>query len=691
MGTSDPSKVSVVRLALAFCLCFAVISVGAAGFLLYNRQARTVKSTEVSLVTVKPTLTAPSAFTPTSTVPTPFVSTQVVPSATPRPISNGKLPESVAWDTLKTLMSSGIPINDPVLIAQKYKGVGAIEPTVPSPAHGHEVGENTKIWMQNNDSKEFRQVSASLRYATPHLYFWVEDAVPYDLNNIQKISDAFENKIYPTDRQFFGNEWSPGIDGEIPLYVLYARNIGQGIAGYYDPSQEIPPAANPYSNAHEMFIISADTEDLTSSYDYGIFAHEFQHMIQYNADRNEEAWMNEGFSELAQLLNQYDTSGFDHLYLSNPDLQLNDWSPDIEKNGPHYGASFLFFTYILGRLGEQVTQAIVANTANGLDSIDAVFTQLNLKNPTGGQLTAADVFADWVVANYVRPNSMPGGLYAYKLYPDAPKANPTELFAACPLNTVARTVHQYAVKYLELFCKGTYTLDFQGAQEVPLLPADPHSGRYAFWSNKGDQSDMTLSREFDLSGVKGPVSIQYSAWYDMEKNVDYTFFSVSEDGKTWKTLKTPSGTDKNPGGGNLGWGYTGISSGWVQENVDLSAYAGKKIQLRFEYLTDAAVNLNGFMVDDISIPALNYQTDFEKDEGGWKGDGFVRVANSLPQTFRVSLIKGGSTTSVEPLVLDPTQHGTVKITIGANENITLVVSGTTRFTTQTASFQFSVR
>jgi bacillopeptidase F (M6 metalloprotease family) len=79
--------------------------------------------------------------------------------------------------------------------------------------------------------------------------------------------------------------------------------------------------------------------------------------------------------------------------------------------------------------------------------------------------------------------------------------------------------------------------------------------------------------------------------FDLEKDYDYLYVTVSEDGQSWKILKTPSGTDKNPSGNSYGWGYTGLSGSgksaeWVQESVDLSEFAGKKVQLRFEYVTD---------------------------------------------------------------------------------------------------------
>jgi hypothetical protein len=51
-------------------------------------------------------------------------------------------------------------------------------------------------------------------------------------------------------------------------------------------------------------------------------------------------------------------------------------------------------------------------------------------------------------------------------------------------------------------------------------------------------------------------------------------------------------------------------------------------------MTDAAVNGEDMLIDDVSVDAINYFSDFESDKGGWDANGFVRVQNALPQTFR---------------------------------------------------------
>ena len=59
------------------------------------------------------------------------------------------------------------------------------------------------------------------------------------------------------------------MDGDPRFYILYAGNLGVNLAGYYSSADELHPDAHPYSNAHEMFLISSDNVDLGDSYIYG--------------------------------------------------------------------------------------------------------------------------------------------------------------------------------------------------------------------------------------------------------------------------------------------------------------------------------------------------------------------------------------------------------------------------------------
>jgi immune inhibitor A len=149
------------------------------------------------------------------------------------------------------------------------------------------------------------------------------------------------------------------------------------------------------------------------------------------------------------------------------------------------------------------------------------------------------------------------------------------------------------------------------------LPTDVHSGKYAFWSNKGNESDMTLTREFDFTGVSGPIEISYWTWYDIEEDWDYLYPRSLHRWRKWEILKTPSGTDTTrPAIRTAGATPAGPAAGSRKPSTSRSL-PGRSVFIRFEYVTDAAVNGEGLLLDDVRIDAINYQSDFEADDGGW--------------------------------------------------------------------------
>ncbi len=599
--------------------------------------------------------------------------------------------DQIPTDTVTTLEDTVVPVNNPRDLACRLEGKCSIPETLPSGPY--KTGKKETFWITNTDTAKSFEVDATLQYLTPHAYFWVEDGVSYDEGEAKALVDDFETKMYPTDREFFGSEWSPGVDGDPHIYLLYARGIGGSVAGYFSSPDEYAPGAHDYSNAHEMFVFNADNSPLGDTYTYGVLAHEFQHMIHWNQDRNESSWINEGFSELAVLLNDYYVSGADDEYASNPDVQLTDWGSDPGTNGPHYGSAFLFLTYFLDRFGKEATQQLVHDQQNSMDSVDNVLKSINATDAvTGEPILANDLFMDWAVANYLLDALVGDGRFAYSNYSRAPQTRDTLVRSECPTD-VSSSVNQYGVEYVHFECQGKFTLHFEGDTQTTLLPADPNSGQYAFWSNKGDESDMTLTREFDFSGVSAPITLQYQTWYDLEEDYDYVFVEASTDGgKTWKILITPSGTEEDPSGNSYGWGYNGASGGWISEEVELDQFAGKKVQLRFEYVTDAAVNGEGLMLDDISISAVDYSTDFEADDGGWKAEGFARIINVLPQTFRLALISNGNETTVETITVNPDQTADISLDLGGDvTDVVLVVSGTTRFTRDLGTYSITVK
>jgi len=618
------------------------------------------------------------------------------PSPTPPPMNEEPeaIPEA-ALETERQLLAAEVPVSDPLDLAVRLKGIPNPPRVVAETAAPIPVGTVRTFWAGNTDEAIDFEVQARLVYASEHIYFWVEEGVDYQERDIEDLVRVFEERTYPNNREFFGSEWTPGVDGDVHLYILYAGNLGEHVGGYFSPGDEYSPIVREHSNGHEMFYINSDVQALDVESAHSTLSHEFQHMIHWYRDLNEELWVNEGFSTLSELLNRFETEGHEYLYAIEPDIPLTYW-PSDDPYG-HYGQSFLFLAYFLDRFGEEATRALVVDTANGLVSIDRVLADLGEVDPTSGQVLAADdVYADWAVAALLNDPSVEDGRFAYERYAEAPTIELSDEFRSCPL-AETRTVEQYGLDGISLECEGDWNVSFEGSTLAQVVPTDPHSGDFAFWSNRGDESNMRLTRAFDLTEVSGEVSADYWLWYDIEKDWDYAYVEVSIDGgKTWKILTTPSGTTYNPTGQSYGWAYTGFSGDvdggkWIQESVDLSDYVGEEILLRFEYITDAAVHEDGLLLDDFSIPAIGYATDFESDDDGWQAEGFVRMYNRVPQTYRLMLIERGRETTVRPIEVDAEQRAEFELSLGGDvDEAILMVIGTSRHTWQPAAYRISL-
>lgn len=614
------------------------------------------------------------------------------PAPTPVAQSSGAAPAAGLGDTL-------IPPRDRIDLARRLLGLTVV-PQPPSVAPPElPLGSTITFWADNLDEDYAFQVEAELVYKTPHVYMFVEVGQPVDLAAIQRSADAFEEIIRPRVHQVFGSEWFPGIDGDPHLYVLHTTRLGRWVAAYFGSSSSYPAVAVPNSNEREMFYVNLDTmrDAIGSSYYEGVLAHEFQHMVHWYVDRNEETWLNEGLSELATLLTGYGASNFVYAFLSDPALQLNTWPEDSDRRGAHYGASFLFTAYFYQRYGEQATTTLVRNPANGLISVDEALAQIGATDPlTGAPETAVDLFADWLVTNLLQDPTVGDGRYAYAL-PDLqglPRAMITAALSADGTPRVA-AAPQWGAHYLALPGGATpqrYRLSFSGDRTVGIVPVDAHSGRMMWWSNRADDSDSRLTRAFDLRGVAG-ATLRFWTWYQIENLWDYAYVMVSTDGgATWTPLASSRTTTDDPHGNAYGPGYTGESGGWVEEVIDLSAYAGQQILLRFEYITDDAVTQPGFLLDDIRIPEIGYADDVEGGDGDWLSEGWLRTDNVLPQEFLVLLVQPAAASPVTRLLdAGDAPQGDWEVTLGGtSDQAVLVVAGLAPVTTEPARYRVTL-
>jgi immune inhibitor A len=616
---------------------------------------------------------APAGPDPTST-PQPPVIPVALPSSTP-------LPQTVLEQNMTLVTQAERPDRDQVALLERLKPTVGSPPTTVATPSPRLVGAMESFWVGDQNRNEHFLITATLRYVTPHAYFYVDNSQRYDENGLRTSADTFASKTFPTSIRVFGDYWRPGLDGDRRVTILNTLTPGAG--GYFSSADEYPLQVNRFSNQRRMIYVDIKSYPIgTARYD-GVLAHELQHAIHWMADPGEDSWVNEGLSELAARVNGFPVGRAYAAFGAAPDTQLNDWSDEHADNTVHYGASYAFLTYFLQRFGEPAVRELVADPAHGLDGFRTVLLR---QYPA---VTFDDVFRDWVVANYVNDSASGDGRFGY-VNLDLRAAN-TDVFTALPASANGQ-VRQFAATYAEIrSASGQPTLYFTGTQEVSLVGAQPHGGQYFWWGNRGDSMNSRLTREMDLTGL-AKATLSYWVWYDIEENWDYGYVEVSTDnGSHWTSLRAGHTTDLDPEGQNYGNGYTGQSGGWVADQVDLSAFVGGKVLLRFEYVTDDAVNNPGIAVDDVCLVETG-QCDDAETPGNWLAEGFVRVAAALPQRYAVQVIEYGSKVRVSQVQLDAQNRGNMTLSLAAGQStrVVIVVSGLTPVTTEPAYYELAV-
>ena len=156
--------------------------------------------------------------------------------------------------------------------------------------------------------------------------------------------------------------------------------------------------------------------------------------------------------------------------------------------------------------------------------------------------------------------------------------------------------------------------------------------------------------------------MKYEVWFEIEEDWDYVYVEMSVDGgQNWRIIETPNTSSENPIGNGFGPGYTGRSGGWIQESVDLSPFARTGLWVRFQYVTDDALNASGACFRGLSIETDGETAAVIADDASWEAQGFVFTDNVVRQDFQVQLLTTGDEPNVRQIGLDANNAGELTV------------------------------
>jgi hypothetical protein len=478
----------------------------------------------------------------------------------------------------------------------------------------------------------------------------------------------------------------------------------------------------------------------------GVFAHEYQHLLEHYEDGDEVNWVNEGLSDWAQTLTGYvdpaipiDQTGFDshtQCFLGWLGVQTPA-NPNPRDGGPEnsltrwgdqsdgeilcdYGAAYTMMEFLHGRYGTEFMTQLHRHDDGGLVGLEAVLKQ------EWSKLEADDVLHDWSLMVALDGLVDDGARIAG--HPREKNVTTPTLHATINWDTE----HAYSTPgapsngadYVRLRkASGNYfkgdeieSIGFTGSTTLPTLPvewtvdANPpmQPGDPALYSGADNDRDEFIIREVTVPS--GAPELTFDAFWNEELSWDFGFVQVStDDGVSYQSLQcTDTTTETNPDAlptakENVP-GFTGYSEIWKPQACSLSAFAGQTVLLAFRTFNDPAALGNpeatvppGFWVDDVEIDGTLISEGASLD--GWQSFTETRPNPVSGYTVRIISMKTGNKNRIKvrelQLTGDFNLRGKAKVRKYVDKNADFVAAvvfydDPTETSTQYAPYRLSI-
>ncbi len=342
-------------------------------------------------------------------------------------------------------------------------------PSTPPP--DPQVGDSWIWWLWVHDPMppHFEQAVCTVRGMSDHAYVVVRDEewlVSVDQADVDMIIERWENSsIGPwPDRGIFENDTlafgSPPdeLDNDPRIYLVWF-DFGISSDGFFFWFDEFPEGAYPQYHSNEcesLYLNPYSSGGPSGDYMLAVAAHEFEHMIHWKYDDNEDSWVNEGLAEMGMWI--YGAPDNISAFNANPDNSLITW----DATWADYIKTYLWSLYFYERYGGLSSlYDVVHEPANSIAGYENVLDDLGFVEDF------ADVFADWTVANYLDDTTIGDGRYGY-LGDELPAFALGGTYSTYPVTDVYKTVNHWAADYYRfqaLDSLGAISLSFDGADD----------------------------------------------------------------------------------------------------------------------------------------------------------------------------------------------------------------------------------
>src|SRR3990172_5429000 len=158
------------------------------------------------------------------------------------------------------------------------------------PIPGVMLYENQTFWTLSPWDGSTIKTDSILLWVSATAYWYIERNLTesgsnFTADEMAYIGGRFDDVVVPRVHAAFGFEPRPpqDVDGDARITVLITPALS-----IFMPRNEYPSPSEPYSNAKEMIYVRFDRN-------FGRFlgsvAHEFTHLVEWNYDSSEDAWI----------------------------------------------------------------------------------------------------------------------------------------------------------------------------------------------------------------------------------------------------------------------------------------------------------------------------------------------------------------------------------------------------------------